>query len=105
MLVRKNFRERDLHTSSAIARCQLAKAFRSQRVEQRFWQEFFRHTAFSIARTDEALLRIAPAKLNYEPKNFSAEIGVSPWPGIVAQRSANSNTDSDAKEEVVLSSF
>jgi len=46
---------------------------------------------------DEALLRIAPAKFNYEPKSFLAEISVSPWPGIIAQRSANSNTNSDAK--------
>jgi hypothetical protein len=53
---------------------------------------------------EEALLRIDPVRLNYEPKNFFAEIGVSPWPGVVAQRSANSNTDSDA-EEIVFSSF
>jgi hypothetical protein len=53
---------------------------------------------------DEALLRIAPAKLNYEPKNFFPELGASPWPGVVAQRGANSNTDSDA-EETVFSSF
>jgi hypothetical protein len=33
---------------------------------------------------DEALLRIAPAKFNYEPKKFFAEIGVSAWPGVVA---------------------
>jgi hypothetical protein len=50
------------------------------------------------------LLRIAPAKLNYEPKNVFAEIGVGPWPGVVAQRGANSNTDSDA-EEIVFPSF
>jgi hypothetical protein len=96
MLVRKNFRERELHTSSATARC--------QRHEQRFSQEFLRRTAFSVARVDEALLRIAPAKLNYEPKNCVAEIVVIPWPGVVAQRGAYSNTDSDA-EETVFSSF
>jgi hypothetical protein len=62
------------------------------------------HSTFSVARMDEALLRIAPAKLNYEPKNFFPEIGASPWPGVVAQRGANSNTDSDA-EETVFSSF
>jgi hypothetical protein len=49
---------------------------------------------------DEALLRIAPAKLNYEPKNCFAEIVVIPWPGVVAQRGANSNTDSDAEATV-----
>jgi len=54
---------------------------------------------------DEALLRIAPAKLNYVPKNFFVEISVAPWPGVVAQCSAHSNTDPDAKEEVVFSSF
>jgi hypothetical protein len=53
---------------------------------------------------DEALLRIAQSKLNYEPKIFFAEIGVSAWRGVVAQRGANSNTDSDA-EETVFSSF
>jgi hypothetical protein len=46
---------------------------------------------------DEGLLRIAPAKLNYEPKNFLAEIGVTPWPGIIALCGADSNTDSDAE--------
>jgi hypothetical protein len=45
---------------------------------------------------DEDLLRIAPAKLNYEPKNFLAEIGVSPWPGIIAQRGANTDSDAEA---------
>jgi hypothetical protein len=64
-----------------------------------------RHTAFSIAPMDEALLRIAPAKLNYVPKNFFVKISVTPWPGVVAQCSAHSNTDSGAKEEVVFSSF
>jgi hypothetical protein len=59
-----------------------------------------RRTAFSVARMDETLLRIAPAKLDYEPKNFIAEIGVSAWPGVVAEGGANSNTDSDAKETV-----
>jgi hypothetical protein len=54
---------------------------------------------------DEALLRIAPAKVNYEPKNFCAGTAVSAWPGVVAQCGANSNTDSDAKEEVIFSSF
>jgi hypothetical protein len=63
-----------------------------------------RRTAFRVARMDEALLRIAPAKLNYDPTKFFAEIGVSPWPGGVAQRGANSNTNSDA-EETVFPSF
>jgi hypothetical protein len=61
-----------------------------------FGKNFFRHTAFSVARMDEALLRIAP-KLNYEPKDFFAESGASFWPGVVAQRGANSNPDSDAE--------
>jgi hypothetical protein len=46
---------------------------------------------------DEALVRIAPAKLNYEPTNILAEPGVDPWPGVVAQRGANSNAYSDAE--------
>jgi hypothetical protein len=53
---------------------------------------------------DESLLRIAQAKLNHERKNFLAEIGVTPWPGIIAQRGANSNSNSDAEETVFSSS-
>jgi hypothetical protein len=65
-----------------------------------------RLSAFSIARTGEALLRIAPAKLNYEPKNFFVEIGASAWSGVIAQSGAHSDTDSDADvEETAFSSF
>ena len=49
---------------------------------------------------DEALLRIGPAKWNYDPKDFLPEFGASAWPGLVAQRGANSNPDSEAEETV-----
>jgi hypothetical protein len=39
--------------------------------------------------------------LNYERKNFLAEIGVTAWLGVIAQRGANSNTYSDT--EAILS--
>ena len=65
--------------------------------------EISRRTAFSIARTDEALLRITPAKLNYEPKKFFAEIGASAWSGVIAQSGAHSNTDANAEETVFFS--
>ena len=56
--------------------------------------------ALCVVRMEEALLRIDPVRLNYGPKNFFVEIGVTPWPGIVAQRGANSNSNADAEETV-----
>jgi hypothetical protein len=54
---------------------------------------------------DEALLRIAPAKLNYDPKDFFAEIGVTPWPRVVAQRGANSNSNSNSNTDAEATVF
>jgi len=54
---------------------------------------FGKWIAFNVARMAEHLLRIARAKLNYDRKNFFTEIATRAWPGVVAQRGANSNAD------------
>ena len=60
---------------------------------------FGKWIAFNVARMDEHLLRIARAKLNYDRKNFFTEIATRAWPGVVAQRGANSNAEA---QEIVF---
>jgi hypothetical protein len=43
------------------------------------------------------LLRILQ-RIECEPKNFFAEIGLAPWLGVVAQRGTDPKPDSHAEE-------